>query len=1085
MYRPSITLFPLSWFIIFLIFLFMGVSCPQISPDQAEAGQRSSVRCVQMPVRIQASVDMEGRRISGHISFEVKDDCGDDILFHLPSGSEITSVKADGDRPQGLYEKVGGNGLVIKAAHLKEKGLRKIEMDFVSRFKEGREAVAALGRKEFLGDLYWGDDFFMMLAPWCPVLEDRAVYDLEITVPSGLTAISEADYVIETGSGERCFTFVFPYPRQFPTLVVGRFRQFSRESEEGVGLNVYLLGDQGPGQERLADAYLDEMGRFISLYSGLIGPYPYKRFSVVANSAQTGFGLPTYTLIGERLMPMPFIRKISLGHEILHSWFGNSVLVDYSQGNWCEGLTTYLADHYYRQLDGTASAWRHDALAEFAAYVTPERDMPLSAFTHRSDRASKAVGYEKGAMVFHMLRRLVGDEDFFRAIKLLYARYKFRPVAWGQIEEIFSEVSGMDLDWFFSQWLERTGMPRVRFRDASLMRSRDGGFVLELDVVQELKGDQGPWRLVLPFLAVSRQGNQRVTAEVSKREQRVRLSLGQRPLSLFFDPEYDLARELSEPELPAMIATLIGDPDRYVVIGDDAKEGIYEKAAEFFESEGFKLVKQDEIKHQMVKTASFLVLGRPKGRLSGMIPSLDDGKAAVTIAVKKNPLNRRHVVAAVRADDPELLKLALSKVPHYGKYSMLEFDRDGRVIKKVRSSYVEGVNIEFQPMVLAVASSSLVEADSIYRQLRPFRVVYMGETHDDAGFHRVQFEVVKSLFESGKEIAVGMEMFQAPFQKVIDDYLAGRIDERQFLKESEYFKRWRFNYRFYRPVIEYCKEHGIPVIALNIPAEVSKKIARSGLESLNEQERSWLPEELDLSNRAYRYHLQQVFAQHREAPVEDFEYFFQAQIAWDESMGANIVKYLRQNPERSMVVLVGSGHVAYRFGIPSRVERRGIKDQAVVLSGREKVLDPDEADFFLFPPVLPEPFSAKLGVLLSDKQELRVEKVVDKSPADQAGIKPGDVIKAIDGVRVKSLEDLRIELFFKKKGQKVEITVLRTDENGNSKEIKLLSGPLEEVDFASASGGFHSRANGMKGALKAGHKMPKGHPATGPDRGDK
>ena len=1017
----------------------------------------------------------------------------------VPEQTEISSFSLDGKpfeyelRPAGS----GRGGTVSLSADLAGS---RLEVDFVSRFEQGLSAATAPDTKEFMGGIYWSDDFVMLLSPWCPVSEGRFSYHLEISVPAGYTPVSESDYVIVTsaengdkGQGKEgsssCYSFIFPYGREFPSLVAGRFSTFSRETDLGIGLHVYLL----KSDRDLALQYLDAMERFIRLYSDMIGPYPYKRFSVVANRAQTGFGLPTFTLIGDRLMAMPFIREISLGHEILHSWFGNGVLVDYSLGNWCEGLTTYLADHYFMELKGKGALWRHDALAEFAAYVTEGRGMPLSSFAHRTDRASKAVGYEKGAMVFHMLRKIVGDGSFFDSLREFYKRYRFRPASWKDIEGVFEAVTGRRLDWFFSQWLKTTELPGFSFQGARLGRDSSGGFMVEMEVKAE--GFEAPIRMDLPFVAVSPKGSETVSARLSLdpekgASQKIVLRLSQRPVSLFFDPEYDLARRLSDPEMPAMIALLLGDPDRYVVIGQDARKGIYEKAARFFEKEGFKLVKQDEIKHQMVKSASFLVLGRAKGRLAGMIPDLDKTKAAAVIAVRKNPLNPRHVVAAVRAEDASVLKRALSKAPHYGKYSRLEFDEEGRVVRKVRSSYVEGIEVKFQPMALGVASSSLKEADAIYRQLLPYRVVYLGETHDDAGFHQVQFQVVKSLFESGKKIAVGLEMFQVPFQKVIDDYLAGRIDEKAFLKGTEYFKRWKFNYRFYRPVIQFCRENGVPVVALNIPAEVSRKIARTGLDSLTEKERAWLPKEMDMSNRAYRYHLQEVFAQHQEAPVEDFEYFFQAQIAWDESMAANIVRYLQRHPDRSMVVLVGSGHVAYRFGIPSRVERRGIREQTVVLSGREKVLDPDEADFFMFPPQLPEPFSAKLGVLLSDKEQLKVKKVVDGSPAAEAGIEPGDVITALDGVEVKTLEDLRLELLFKEEGQKVRITVLRSRKGKGPERLDLESGPLKAVDFSSAMGGFHSTMTLRSGMMskitaktrgaKAGMKYEKG---TRPEKG--
>jgi aminopeptidase N len=89
-----------------------------------------------------------------------------------------------------------------------------------------------------------------------------------------------------------------------------------------------------------------------------IGAYPFSGFSVVASPLPTGFGMPTLTYLGAEVLKLPFIRATSLGHEILHNWWGNGVLVDYASGNWAEGLTTFMADYAYKERIGRRRA-RH------------------------------------------------------------------------------------------------------------------------------------------------------------------------------------------------------------------------------------------------------------------------------------------------------------------------------------------------------------------------------------------------------------------------------------------------------------------------------------------------------------------------------------------------------------------------------------------------------------------------------------------------------------------------------------------------------------------------------------------------------
>ncbi len=130
-----------------------------------------------------------------------------------------------------------------------------------------------------------------------------------------------------------------------------------------------------------------------------------------------------------------------------------------------------------------------------------------------------------------------------------------------------------------------------------------------------------------------------------------------------------------------------------------------------------------------------------------------------------------------------------------------------------------------------------------------------------------------------------MEMFQKPYQKTVDDYLAGRIDEGKFLNQTDYFNKWRYDYNLYKPIVDFLKEKNIPLVALNIDGDISRKTARKGIDSLSKNERKQLPDELDFSNELYRVDLHRVFDIHaNETNLKDFNQFFQAQTLWDETM---------------------------------------------------------------------------------------------------------------------------------------------------------------------------------------------------------
>ena len=186
-----------------------------------------------------------------------------------------------------------------------------------------------------------------------------------------------------------------------------------------------------PYERQLADAYLRDSARYIAHYSERIGAYPFTEFSVVASPLPTGFGMPTLTYLGEQVLCLPFIRASSLGHEVLHNWWGNGVQVDYASGNWSEGLTTFMADYAYKEEQSAAAAreMRLGWLRDFAA-LPADAHQALAEFRSRTHGAAAAVGYGKAAMVFVMLRDLIGEEAFAHGIRSFWAQNRFRIAGW-------------------------------------------------------------------------------------------------------------------------------------------------------------------------------------------------------------------------------------------------------------------------------------------------------------------------------------------------------------------------------------------------------------------------------------------------------------------------------------------------------------------------------------------------------------------------------------------------------------------------------------------------------------------------------
>lgn len=325
----------------------------------------------------------------------------------------------------------------------------------------------------------------------------------------------------------------------------------------------------------------------------------------------------------------------------------------------------------------------------------------------------------------------------------------------------------------------------------------------------------------------------------------------------------------------------------------------------------------------------------------------------------------------------------------------------------------------------AVRLRQALDLDSLVPELADKRVVYVGERHDRYDHHLIQLEIIRALHARDPRLAIGMEAFQQPFQQALDDYVAGRSSEQDLLRDSEYFSRWGLDYRLYAPILRYAREHGLPVIALNLPKELTRAVGQAGIEGISEEERAQLPVEIDRSDQAYRQRLEAIFQQHPNSG-QPFEYFLEVQLLWDEGMAERAVRFLQEHPDHRLVILAGGGHLAHGSGIPNRLERRLAVDSAIVLNGWDGTLDADVADFLLLPEEQRLPKVGRIGALLDqDDQGLKVSACLSEGPCAAAGLKKRDRILTLDGAPIQDMADLRLVMWDKRPGDEIILEIER------------------------------------------------------------
>lgn len=862
-----------------------------------------------------------------------------------------------------------------------------------------------------------GPEGILLTDNWHPAVDGISSYRLTAVLPPEFEGISEADEVRvrELAGNSREFLFVFQHPLRNLTLVAGRY-QVEMERHGDIEIFTYFLAEDSG----LSKTYREFTGKYLDMYEKYLGKYPYRRFAVVENLLSAGCSFPTFTLLGKDILKMPFVLDTSLGHEVLHQWFGNLVYTDDKSGDWSEGLTTYLADHRYEELKDKGWDYRKQILISFESYVTPEKDFPLRAFSGRADRVSAAIGYGKSAMVFHMLRRMVGEEIFSSSLRKFVEKNSFKAASWSDIRDVFESGYGKDLEWFFKQWVEESGFPELEVSNLEL-KYKGTKAVVSFAVDQKGKN----YKLFLPVAVQLRDGEVRKVFMIEKKPRtlvEVEIEAEDTPVSLIIDDNYDLFRKLSEEESPPVVSRLLGAGKKIFVVPQD-KAGLYTGLSGFLKGEGYTEKKEQEVSYEDIRSSSLLIPGVETSIAKRLLGKLEEQTADFYLVSRENPFNKKGVIAVVGSHVPSELTGYMQKITHYGKYGNLSFRGSKNILKTVDETE-RGIRTVISEDTPGVEITRLTDIYGVIDKAAGKDIIYVGEGHDKFEHHRVQLQVIKDLYKKYKKIAIGMEMFQKPSQQALDDYIAGKTDEKTFLKKSEYFKQWGYDYNLYREILLFARGYKIPVIALNIPRKLVSKVFSEGLLALTADELKEVPEYFDISDMDYYERLRYFFERHARAKEMNFDFFYEAQVLWDEAMARNLDEFISKNPEYKVVVLAGEGHMTFGSGIPKRAFRLNKREYAIILNAGD--VEKNIADFVLFPPPVSLPESPKLGVLLKDEdKKVIINQFTPDSTARKAGLKENDIILSLDDTPVESVDDMRIFLLLKKKGDEITVKVLR------------------------------------------------------------
>jgi predicted acetyltransferase len=529
---------------------------------------------------------------------------------------------------------------------------------------------------------------------WLPAFSfsDLYSFDLTISINKGWNVVSQGERTINKLAGEKQLVkYRSPEPMDEVYLIAAQWTEYSVQSGD-VLVQAFLRTPD----EKLANKYLGVTSNYIKLYENLIGPYPYTKFALVENFWETGYGMPSFTLLGEKVIRFPWILHSSYPHELLHNYWGNSVFVDYESGNWCEGITVYMADHLIKEQQGAGADYRRTSLQKFTDYVNEENDFPLTQFLSRSNSAEEAIGYGKSMMLHNMLRYEFGDEVFLKSFSKFYTENKFRRASFDDIRKSFEAVTGQNLQAFFDQWIKRKGAPSLELSGINVI-SENEKHILQFKLAQIQKEEVFNINDPVVVYLENKDSVKHEKVTMNSKEMELSFTYENRPLRVEIDPEFNIMRRLNRNEVPASLSQIYGEKQGVMILPKESKHiSAYKALAEMWkqtqeaQEKTLEIIFDDEVKSVPSdkavwivgfdnKFADFINISEKYKthfdiETANKMQKLKENGALVF--AHSNPENSEHTVGFLGANNDAAINALARKLLHYGKYGYLGFESE-------------------------------------------------------------------------------------------------------------------------------------------------------------------------------------------------------------------------------------------------------------------------------------------------------------------------------------------------------------------------------------------------------------------------
>ena len=631
------------------------------------------------------------------------------------------------------------------------------------------------------------------------------------------------------------------------------------------------------------------------------------------------------------------------------------------------------------------------------------------------DISDEAVGF-----IFHMIKLNIGESKFQTGLNKMADLKDMPSLTWLQILRCFD---GIDADSFYDAYFSKNPLIKLTVKNAEYI-SEKGNYYITFTLLRKY-GDK-----VVNIPYALEYGNKKEYGRLQSsidREETFKVPVNTGAVKLILDPNYHVIRELTDSEKSPVIADIL-HKENVLYIDNQHNNAV---SAVF---KNIRYVKDDEVKFSDLEDSD-VIIGSYDNKIAKFfadkrVSSADNSEYFIF----KNPMNKdKYILIAnnIQTGSIHLLE-------NYAFNQELIFKND-KLVSKASMPSDMGINILEHKKDVIVDVKNLDTFQDMMKKASAYKVIFAGESHNEYSHHANQLAVIEYLNNSKKKTAIAMEMVQYEYLNVVNDFVKGRITEKEMLDGIDYYNNWSFDYSLYAPIFRYARDNNIDIIPLNIERDITSKVFQGQIDNLTEEQALSLPGRMKVMNNKYEDKIKSVFEMHAGSTGK-FTDFFLAQNIWDEIMAKHLADYRKANPDTSIVVICGNGHAGKYSGIPLRYKRITGEDSFVIMQGEYINQEGNNADVYIYPEEIKSKGTPKIGVAISIDDEkngiVKVESVTKKSPAEQAGIKNGDIILKCGYHDIRNIGNLKYALYEKGYNNILECEIKR-GKNILSKSIKL------------------------------------------------